>query len=68
MDATNVLAFVKESERYIYLFDDSSRPALLQVLGRHAADPTLSFTWNDAAILSARVRQSKTAGAPTWPR
>jgi hypothetical protein len=68
MAATNVLAFLKESERYVYLFDDASRPALLQVLGRHAADPTLSFTWNDAAILSGHVRRPKTAEVPTWPK
>jgi hypothetical protein len=29
----------------------------LQTLGRYAADPELSFTWYDAAILSQKVRR-----------
>ena len=53
----NVLALVKDSERYIFLYDDESPGALLQTLGRFAADPELSFTWYDAAILSQKVRR-----------
>lgn len=53
----NVLALVKESERYIFLYDDESPSTLLQLLGRYAADPDLSFTWYDAAILSQKVRR-----------
>ena len=48
----NVLALVKGSERYVFLYDDDSLRPLLQTLGRYAADPDLSFTWYDAAILS----------------
>ena len=55
----NVLALVKESERYIFLYDDESPAELLQMLGRYAADPELSFTWYDAAILSQKVRRIK---------
>jgi hypothetical protein len=53
----NVLALVKDSERYVFLYDDESPEALLQQLGRFAADESLSFTWYDAAILSQRVRR-----------
>ncbi len=53
----NVLAMVKGSERYVFLFDDSSRAATLRLLGKYASDPDLSFTWYDAAILSQRIRQ-----------
>jgi hypothetical protein len=53
----NVLALVKESERYIFLYDDESPAELLQTLGKYAADPELSFTWYDAAILSQKVRR-----------
>ena len=35
----NVLALVKDSERYVFLYDDDSPAALLQTLGRFAADP-----------------------------
>ena len=54
----NVLALVKDGERYIFLYDDQSAAQVLQTLGRYAADPELSFSWYDAAVLSQRVRQS----------
>jgi hypothetical protein len=53
----NVLALVKGSERYIFLFDDASRAETLRVFGRYASNPELSFTWYDAAVLSQKVRQ-----------
>ena len=53
----NVLALVKESERYIFLYDDESPAELLQTLGKYAADADLSFTWYDAAVLSQKVRR-----------
>ena len=53
----NVLALVKDSERYVFLYDDESTATLLQTLGRYAADKDLSFTWYDAALLSQKVRK-----------
>lgn len=53
----NVLALVKGSERYIFLYDDASRAETLRILGRYASNPELSFTWYDAAILSQKIRQ-----------
>jgi hypothetical protein len=53
----NVLALVKGSERYVFLYDDSSRAETLRVLGRYASNPELSFTWYDAAVLSQKIRQ-----------
>jgi len=55
----NVLALVKNGERYVFLYDDDSPAALLQTLGRYAANPELSFTWYDAAILSQKIRRLK---------
>ena len=55
----NVLALVKGSERYVFLYDDSNRAETLRVLGRYASDPDLSFTWYDAAVLSRKIRQSQ---------
>ena len=52
----NVLALLKNGERYVFLYDDQSVETLLQTLGRYASDPELSFTWYDAAVLSQRVR------------
>ena len=53
----NVIALVKEAERYIFLYDDESAAALMQTLGRFAGDPELSFSWYDAAVLSQKVRR-----------
>ena len=53
----NVLALVKGTERYVFLYDDASRAEALRTLGRFASNPELSFTWYDAAVLSQKVRQ-----------
>ena len=53
----NVLALLKGEERYVFLYDDQSANQVLQTLGRYAADPELSFSWYDAAVLSQRVRK-----------
>ncbi len=61
----NVLALVKGGERYVFLYDDSSRAETLRTLGRYASNPDLSFTWYDAAVLSQKIRQEsqkQTAG------
>lgn len=55
----NVLALVKGEERYVFLYDDSSRAETLRVLGRYASNPELSFTWYDAAVLSQKIRQDE---------
>ena len=56
---TNVIALVKNGERYVFLFDEDSADALLRQFGRYAADETLSFSWYDAAVLSQRVRRMR---------
>lgn len=68
----NVLALIKGNERYVFIYDDDSRQALIDVLRDQAANPGLSFTWFDAAVLTekarAQVRESKPAMPPTRPR
>lgn len=54
----NVLALVKGNERYVFLFDDDNRVEMLRQFGRFAANPDLSFTWYDAAVMSQKVRQT----------
>ena len=61
----NVIALVKGSERYVFLFDDESRAEAIKTLGRYAADPELSFSWYDAAVLGHKLRQSGTRAART---
>jgi len=53
----NVLALVKDGERFVFLYDDDSSSQLLQTLGKYAADPELNFSWYDAAVLSQKVRR-----------
>ena len=53
----NVLALVKGTERYVFLYDDSNRAETPRMLGRYASNPQLSFTWYDAAVLSQKIRQ-----------
>ncbi len=52
----NVVALVRGEEQYIFLFDEANRTETLRMLGRYAADPELSMTWYDAAVLSQKVR------------
>ncbi len=56
----NVLAMVKGEEQYIFLYDDNNRVETLRMLGRYAADPQLSFTWFDAAVMSKKIRELAT--------
>ncbi len=53
----NVVALVKDEERYVFLYDDVSSSQMLQTLGQYAADKDLSFTWYDAAVMSQKVRK-----------
>lgn len=67
----NVLALIKGRERYIYVYDDVSRRELIDSFRDQAADPQLSFSWFDAAVLSDKAReqaQIPDADAPETPR
>ena len=54
----NVIALVKGGERYVFLYDDDSRVEALKTLGRYAANPDLSFSWYDAAVLGQKMRSN----------
>jgi hypothetical protein len=53
----NVLALVKGHERYVYVYDDGSQQELIDALRDHAADPGLSLSWFDAAVLTSKARE-----------
>lgn len=55
--AVNVLALVRDGQRYVFLYDDHSVDTVLLKLAEFASDPELDFTWYDAAMMSQRVRQ-----------
>ena len=55
----NVIAIVKDTERFIFLYDDNAESInrLFQQMGIMAADRESSFTWYDAAVMSQKVRK-----------
>jgi hypothetical protein len=53
----NVLALIKGNERYVFVYDDKSREALIDAFRNQAADPRLSFSWFDAAVLTEKARR-----------
>ena len=62
-EEVNIVALVKDEshpvERYLFFFTDANRDAAVNAMGRFAADPQLSFTFSDAAMLSAKARRVK---------
>ena len=61
----NVLALVKGTERYVYVYDEPSRNELAEAFREQAGDPDLSLTWFDALVLTKKAReQAAEAEAP----
>ncbi len=57
----NILALVKGNEHYVYVYDDESRLPLLEAFQAQAADPDLSLTWFDAAVLTQKAHEQARA-------
>jgi hypothetical protein len=53
----NVLALIKGNERYVFVYDESSREPLLEAFRAQAADPALSLNWYDAAVLTQKAHE-----------
>ena len=65
--AFNVLALIKGSEHYVFVYDDDSRQSLIDAFRDQAANPNLSFTWFDAAVLTDKAREQARGAAPCEP-
>ncbi|MFO0824117.1 MAG: hypothetical protein U0792_13555 [Gemmataceae bacterium] len=52
----NILALIKGEERYIFVYDDESRDALINDIRDKAANPGNRINWFDAAVLTERIR------------
>jgi hypothetical protein len=63
----NVLALIKGGERYVFVYDEASRPSLLDAFRDAAADPRLSFSWFDATVMTQKAREQATALVPELP-
>ena len=62
----SVLALIRGRERFVYVYDDDSREELIAAIRAQAADPAVSLSWYDAAVLAERARrQGQDAGSPT---
>ncbi len=57
----NILALIKGNERYLYIYDEESRQALIDAFRDQAADPRLNFSWYDAAVLTDKAREQSRA-------
>ncbi|MEM7812913.1 MAG: hypothetical protein AAF532_15665 [Planctomycetota bacterium] len=60
-ESMNVLALVKGGQQYVFMYDASSRDALLAQLGKFAADEELNLSWSDAALLGRKARAQSAA-------
>lgn len=49
------VALVNRGEQWIIVYRPDQRADALRALGRWAADPDLSFTWHDAAVMTAKL-------------
>ena len=58
----NVLALIKGGERFLFVYDDDTKAALIDDIRDKAADPAVALNWFDAAVLTERVRNP--AGVP----
>ncbi|MDY3555334.1 hypothetical protein R5W24_004476 [Gemmata sp. JC717] len=52
----NVLALIKGTERFIFVYDDHSKDELIDDIRDKAADPAVALNWFDASVLTERVR------------
>jgi hypothetical protein len=62
----NVLALLKGTERYVYVYDDESRANLIDLFRDQAANPHLSLSWLDVGVLTGKAREQAkmAAGEP----
>jgi len=60
----NIVAMAKAGERYVFVFDDNSYEAVLEVLERYARDERLSLTEADAALIRERIHQLAARAVP----
>jgi hypothetical protein len=57
----NILALLKGEERYVFVYDDESRASLIDAFRDAAAEPSLSFSWFDATVLTQKAREQADA-------
>lgn len=53
----NVLALVKGTEHYVFVYDEASRPQVVDAFREHADNPNLTLTYFDALVLTKKARE-----------
>jgi hypothetical protein len=53
----NILALIKGDERYVYVYDDASRPKLVEAFHAQAANAELSLNWFDVVVLTQKAEE-----------
>ena len=56
-DDLHVAALAKGCERYVFVYCAAQRVEVIKRISVFAADPDLSLTWYDAAMLAHKVRE-----------
>lgn len=54
----NVIALVKGHERFVFVYDEMSRDLLIDEIRYRAADPNSLINWQDALLLTQRIRKA----------
>jgi len=69
MAEKRLIVYIKEPDTYIYRYDDQSRPLLVDLLSKQAANPKLNLSWYDAALIIRTAKQKSTNrfGSPSDP-
>ena len=62
-DDLNVLALIKGVEHYIFVYDEASRPQVIEDFRDMAADPDLNLSWFDAMVLTKKAREQASVEA-----
>lgn len=55
----SLVGLVRGGEQYVICYTDDNVREALQTLGRWAANPKLSFTWYDAAVMAQKIRRDQ---------
>ena len=64
----NVIALIKGDERYVYVYDDESRAALVEAFQEQAGCTELSLNWFDAAVLTQKAQEQAAQAPAAAPR
>lgn len=61
------MALIKGQERFVFVYDAMSREMLIDEIRYRAADPDSPINWQDATLLTQRIRQESEGLHPHHP-